>query len=352
MHSLKIRGGFHKYREISFLRGFAITTVVLMHLVQLYLNDGDIPNWLQLASTAGGTGGHAFLFCSGFGLYLSYLKEPLSFGAFVKKRGLKIYLPYVLFLLVHFFLPHGSADEGERFRMLLSHIFLYKMFIEKYVISFGLHLWFLSTIFQLYFLFLPLCRLRRMTGRRAFILIGCAVSAVWWVVMYFTGLGSIRIWGSFCFQYLWEFMLGMMAAEYLSEREEVSVALWKLALTAVLGLGLQAVMARRGGLAGAVNDMPALFGYTALALLLYCAGGRLVQPVFLWVSGISYEWFLVHVDAIMWSYYFMRQVTDNEFLRAAAAIVFSLAAALLLSGVIGLILPGEKRKAPAAADPA
>ena len=212
MHSLKIRGGFHKYREISFLRGFAITTVVLMHLVQLYLNDGDIPNWLQLASTAGGTGGHAFLFCSGFGLYLSYLKEPLSFGAFVKKRGLKIYLPYVLFLLVHFFLPHGSADEGERFRMLLSHIFLYKMFIEKYVISFGLHLWFLSTIIQLYLLFILLCRLAEKAGIRKVFTFSFAVSLLWWVLTAAAGLSSKRIWGSFCLQYLWEFTLGMAAA--------------------------------------------------------------------------------------------------------------------------------------------
>ena len=71
-----IKGGYRKYEEISFLRGFAITTVILMHLLQVFVANGNIPHWLRVASSLGGTGGHIFVFCSGFGLYLSYLKKP------------------------------------------------------------------------------------------------------------------------------------------------------------------------------------------------------------------------------------------------------------------------------------
>ena len=144
-----IKGGYRKYEEISFLRGFAITTVILMHLLQVFVANGNIPHWLRVASSLGGTGGHIFVFCSGFGLYLSYLKKPTGFQTFVKNRFLKIYIPYILFVLIEFFLPH-TADRGVLLRQLLSHVFLYKMFFEKYTISFGLQFWFISTVFQLY----------------------------------------------------------------------------------------------------------------------------------------------------------------------------------------------------------
>ena len=94
---LNIQGGYRKYKEISFLRGFAITTVVLMHVIQVYWHEGQIPDWLRAASSLGGTGGHVFIFCSGLGLYLSYLHRPMKFGEFMKKRFLKIYVPYLIF---------------------------------------------------------------------------------------------------------------------------------------------------------------------------------------------------------------------------------------------------------------
>ena len=95
---MTIQGGSRRYTEISFLRGMAITTVVLMHIIQVYVKGGDIPMWLRYASSLGGTGGHVFIFCSGFGLYLGYLHRPYGAGEFLKKRFVKVYLPYLIFL--------------------------------------------------------------------------------------------------------------------------------------------------------------------------------------------------------------------------------------------------------------
>ena len=338
MRTLTIQGGYRKYNEISFLRGVAITTIVLMHLIQVYWNRGDIPMWLRFGSSLGGTGGHVFIFCSGFGLYLSYLHRPISFGQFIRKRFLKIYIPYLIFVLIHFMLPHWGVPESVRVKQLLSQIFLYKMFYEKYICAFGLQLWFISTILELYLLFIPLCRLREKTSARTFIGIGLAVSAVWWTAMYLTGLDVKRIWGSFCLQYLWEFVLGMAAAELLYRRDHVHIPILTLLLTAVFGLGLQAVMTMQGGIIAAFNDIPALLGYSAAVLLLYRFGRYVLRPVFLWVDTISYEWFPVHVDTVMWGYYYARKMTESEPLRALAATAFSIAAAWVFSLLIRLVM--------------
>ncbi len=334
---LLIQGGYHKYREISFLRGFAITTIVLMHLIQVCWNRGEIPYLVRSAASLGGTGGHVFIFCSGFGLYMSQLHHMDGFATFMKKRFLKIYVPYILVVLLVYVLPHGTVDEAERFRMLLSHIFLYKMFIEKYICSFGLQLWFISTILQLYLLFIPICRLRRHTSMPVFVVCSLIVSAVWWVCMHYTGLEAKRIWGSFCFQYLWEFVLGIAAAEYLYTHDSLSVPLPALAAAAVFGLGLQAIMSWKGGYVSVFNDIPGLLGYGATALLLYHYGERLLRPVFCSIDTVSYEWYLLHTAVISQFYAYSRPVIHSEFLLAVSATLLSLLAAWLYAQLLGFM---------------
>ncbi len=333
-----IKGGPRKYSEISFLRSLAITTVVLMHLIQVYWNGGDIPMWLRHAASLGGTGGHVFIFCSGFGLYLSYLKKPCSVSQFLKSRFVKIYIPYLIFLLIHFVLPHSPDPNGLRIRMLLSHVFLYKMFFEDYMCSFGLQLWFISTIIQLYILFIPLCRLRSRTSLKSFVLISAAVSIVWWILMYVTGLETQRIWGSCCFQYIWEFALGMASAEYLFGKDMIVIPAPVLVAGAVGGLGLQGIMALAGGIAAAFNDFPGLIGYISAALLLYRLLPSALRSKFQNIDHVSYEWYLVHVDAIMWGYYFGKQITENEFSCAVGAFTFSLCAAWAFSLLVRAVM--------------
>ena len=340
---MTIEGGYRKYKEVSFLRGFAITTVIFMHLIQVFVAQGDIPQWLRFAASLGGTGGHVFVFCSGFGLYLSYLHRPVRAGEFLARRFLKIYIPYIIVVIITFLLPHGG-DEAERIRKLLSHVFLYKMFYERYVISFGMQFWFISTILQLYLLFPLLCRLREKTSRRALVLTGLLLSAAWWILMKATGLREYRIWGSFCFQYLWEFTLGMAAAEYMMDRESVRIPLWGLFLTAAAGLGLQAVTALQGGWAAAFNDIPALFGYGSAALLLYHFGRRILRPLFLRIDTISYEWFLVHTEVMARFYGSFGDRISSEVLKAVLATGCSLAVAWVYAKLIRWLLNrGMKR---------
>ena len=80
-----------KIEIIDFLRGYSIFTIVVMHLCQRYA-DGALDKALSL----GGAGVHVFILCSGFGLYLSYLKRPLGYWDFLKRRFSKVWIPYAI----------------------------------------------------------------------------------------------------------------------------------------------------------------------------------------------------------------------------------------------------------------
>lgn len=90
--SLLLSSGENKYELIDFLRGGAILSIVLMHLLQSYI---IVPNFVHKASALGGTGVHVFFFCSGFGLFLSYKRKKTTFHQFATKKFIKIYIPYI-----------------------------------------------------------------------------------------------------------------------------------------------------------------------------------------------------------------------------------------------------------------
>lgn len=139
-----------RLQVVDFLRGFSIFTIVLMHLVQSY----PLPGFLMKATSFGGAGVHVFIFCSGFGLYLSSLHKPLVYGNFLKRRFSKVYIPYVLVVLISA-LYFGIVCGQNVLMPLLGSVFLFKMFVPSLEHVFGGQMWFVSTIIQFY-LFWPL----------------------------------------------------------------------------------------------------------------------------------------------------------------------------------------------------
>ena len=135
---------------VDFLRGFSIFTIVLMHLVQSY----PLPGLLQKATSFGGAGVHVFILCSGFGLYLSSLYKPLAYGQFLKRRFSKVYIPYLIVVIISA-LYFGLVCGQDVLNSLLGSVFLFKMFVPSLECAFGGQMWFVSTIIQFY-LFWPL----------------------------------------------------------------------------------------------------------------------------------------------------------------------------------------------------
>lgn len=298
---------------IDYLKGFSILTIVLMHLLQQYIT--SLPYILNKIVSIGGTGVHIFFVCSGFGLYLSYLNEPCTFKDFIKKRFVKIYIPYILIVFVSFLLPWMYLLE-DRFVALLSHVFLFKMFFEKYEGSFGGHFWFVSTIIQFYLFFIVLCKIKKKVGK--YFLFLCTITSIfWWIIIYSWGFCDLRIWSSFFLQYLWEFALGMCLAEYVRGGKKIIINKYVLIICTIVGMGLQSVMALNGHGLDVFNDIPALMGYGSFAILLYNI--PIIRKIGIKLSLISYEWFLIHILVFSSVFYFIH--SEEIFIQVGVGIL-------------------------------
>lgn len=147
-----------KLITINFLRGFAIFSIVLMHCIQRYFE-----GVLHKAASLGGAGVHVFILCSGFGLYLSYLNNPLSYGNFLKKRFGRVYVPYAI-VIVLFTLWNLCTIGNIDWETVASHLFVYKMFDNELDVSICYPFWFISTIIQFYICFPIIIKLIRIRG--------------------------------------------------------------------------------------------------------------------------------------------------------------------------------------------
>ena len=285
-----------RLQVVDFLRGFSIFTIVLMHLVQSY----PLPGFLMKATSFGGAGVHVFILCSGFGLYLSSLHKPLGYGKFLKRRFSKVYIPYVLVVLISA-LYFGIVCGQDVLMPLLGSVFLFKMFVPSLEYAFGGQMWFVSTIIQFY-LFLPLIvRLFKMKWGGKFSLL---ISLLWATFTMLMGLDDERVWNSFFLQYLWEFVLGMwLASVYFEHPEKLKLPkMWILVVAMIVGLGLTGVSGFAGGIWKSYNDIPSLVGYMSMALIIYKIGVKFINRFFEYNNKVSYEWYLVHI--LVFSIYF------------------------------------------------
>lgn len=282
-----------KYAIIDFLRGYSIFTIALMHLVM-----GSLTGILSKTAAFGGAGVHVFILCSGFGLYLSYLKKPVGYYDFLKRRFGKVWIPYAIAVLLWgawYLVSKGYFPVRE----MSSHLLLYKMFSAKLDISLCYPYWFISTIVQFYLFWPLIVRFYRMRWGMLFLFV---VSLFWSMIVGLLGLEEERPWGSFFLQYLWEFALGMWIAQkvYQVDEEKTSImdirfySWWWLLLGAIGGMSLSAFMAWNGGVLKLYNDIPSLIGYLSMALLIYKIGISAVNRFFEWTNGFSYELYLVH----------------------------------------------------------
>ena len=278
-----------KLAVIDFLRGYSIFTIVLMHLLLNY----NLPSWLSKASMFGGAGVHVFIFVSGFGLYLSYLNNPLSYKDFLRKRFGRIYWPMAIICLITAFWMYY---QGQSVLMpLLGNLLLFKMFVPSLEDSMGTQMWFISTIIQFYLTWPLIVKLINIKWGGW---IALAISLIWSTFVGLSGLGVERIWNSFFLQYLWEFCLGMKIAElYNCKRfSSLETPKWKYLIPAcVLGVVMTGVMGVAGLPWKLYNDIPSLIGYVSMALIIYKIRVLPINRFFSYTNRFSYEWYLVHI---------------------------------------------------------
>lgn len=312
---LKIEMKMKKLDVVNFLRGYSIFTIVIMHLVGML----GISGIWEKAAAFGGAGVHVFILCSGFSLYLSYLRKPLGYIAFLKKRFTRIYMPMAVLCVAT---AVWMACMGrEWFMPLLGNLLLFKMFVPELESSMGGQMWFVSTIIQFYLAWPLIVKLFNIRGGVKLALI---VSLLWSTTVGLLGYAEERVWNSFFLQYLWEFCLGMKMAEiYHDNPKALEVPRWKYLLTlCVAGVGLTGIMGFAGWPWKLYNDIPSLMGYMSLALIIYKVGIKPLNRLLEWTNRFSYEWYLVHMLVFDIIFYYIGH-------NAPIAVVFVLC--LLLS---------------------
>ncbi|WP_444325853.1 acyltransferase family protein [Paraprevotella clara] len=277
-----------KLDVVNFLRGYSISTIVIMHLVGML----GISGIWEKAAAFGGAGVHVFILCSGFGLYLSYLRKPLGYIAFLKKRFTRIYMPMAVLCVAT---AVWMACMGrEWFIPLWGNLLLFKMFVPELESSMGGQMWFVSTIIQFYLAW-PL--IVKLFNTRGGVKLALIISLLWSTTVGLLGYAEERVWNSFFLQYLWEFCLGMKMAEiYHDNPKALEVPRWKYLLTlCVAGVGLTGIMGFAGWPWKLYNDIPSLMGYMSLALIIYKVGIKPLNRLLEWTNRFSYEWYLVHM---------------------------------------------------------
>jgi len=288
---------------LDYARGYSILSIVIYHLLQFHVQEGA---WSRVIAF-GGSGVHAFLFLSGFGLTLSATRGGCR--GFYRRRLTKVLLPYYLFVTTLFVLNFVYGlypDEQGTAYAYLGHILLYKMFDESIVSSYGYHLWFMSTIVQLYLLFPALFFLKLRWGADRLLWLAGGVSAVATIFICIAGLAQYRIWNSSGLVVLWEFVLGIWAADrYLKGRLPV----WEVGCRVLVAVGTAAIVVLFAGLvlgewlgrpdiAEVTNNPAAFFAYMAILIGTFQMANRgwlpLLKGFLLAISAFSYELYLIH----------------------------------------------------------
>jgi peptidoglycan/LPS O-acetylase OafA/YrhL len=174
---------------------------------------------------------------------------------------------------------------------------MYKMFDGHLIGTYGYQFWFISTIIQFYLLFPLIVLMRTSLPGFSFFWGGLIISWIWALVILLLNKEELRNWNSFFLIYLWEFILGMICAELYYKK---GYAFWKipklfLMLITVGGLVVYSLMAILLGRPGKLfNDLPGLFGYAALCILIYSFQIKIVNRFILFTAKISYSIFLIH----------------------------------------------------------
>lgn len=312
-----------KLELIDFLKGFSILSIVVYHFLQPIVTHG----LAQKGISFGGTGIHLFFLLSGFGLAYSQLGKPLGFVAFIRRKFAKIYLPYVMVVLVTAGISLLMPLFKSHWYALAGHVFLFKMFDESIMSTYGYQFWFISTLFQFYLLFPLLFKLFERLQSKQWMGLVFLLSAAWIALTLQWGEAENRVFNGAFLTYLWEFGLGIWLAQRTKVRKTLpNPSTQLLLLLAGFGLGIYALIGFSGNPNWrATNDLFALTGYTSLAWLLYRFGGTQIRQLFNQLNTWGYPLYLLHMLVLELAKYF----AGNQFNLAIAGV--TLAATLLVA---------------------
>lgn len=338
-----------KVEDITFLRGWAILFIVIMHIIE----DGGlitIPWCIRFPiKLIGGYGVYIFFFCSGYGLHYSRLmntnnKEKLgmrSWGEWIKRRFLRIYIPYIIVIIGYFvyFLIKAELKLGE----LLAHILLYKMFSSEWDICFCENYWYISTAIQFYLIYPFLWMLsKRVKNNIFFVSLGFLITIMWVILPFATGIGL----GSYAFhkgfgRYIFIFTCGMVAAEHRLLGKKYKIKSEFVGMGSCLFFYVIMYISKKPVLLD-LNDMFLGVGWLLFAHLFFRADITSINQIFCRIDEVGYEWFLLHGAVI--NILCMTGMNSKGPVWVITFIIVSFAISLVIAKLYHLIIEKFKRK--------
>ena len=167
-------------------------------------------------------------------------------------------------------------------------------------------------IIQFYIVFYLLAFLAEAASFRTFLVICFLLSLAWIALVIWLGKEPQRVWNSFFLRYLWEFGLGMAIAHYLIKKDfglTFKFRPWFFLIIGVVNCALYAFLALKGGSVGAMtNDIPALIGYSSIAIWIYLISIRFVNSFFVFSGKVSYTLYLLHTLILLLLMHFLDEL--------------------------------------------
>jgi len=303
------------------LKGFAILTVIFVHVSYALVSDSKFLNPLSIMS---GVGVNLFLLLSGYGLVISALNKPMSVWQFYKYRLSKLYIPFWICLAAFFILDffwlgrsYGLGYTVQSFLGFFNHADLY--------VDINSPFWYFTWI-VMYYLIFPWLLIKKAPWLSA-------------ILIYLLTLSFVKLEPHFVEQvmhlykiHIIAFPLGLLlgwlvnfkAKEFFNQKiilfNSVKKNIWR-AVTSVLLIIAILFLAKHSGVGERPLIEETISIITCLALIALFLIKRIEIKTLYWLGFFSYEIYMFHWP-IMYRYDFLFKFLPAWLALALYLVVF------------------------------
>lgn len=91
----------------------------------------------------------------------------------------------------------------------------------------------------------------------------------------------------------------------------------------IIGMLLTGITGYLGGILKSYNDIPSLFGYLSIALILYKIAIKPLNRFFTFTNKVSYEWYLIHMLIFGCCNHYLQQTNIPIIIQALTGLILS-----------------------------
>lgn len=313
---------------LNIAKALAIIGIIFFHF---FVDLGKLPNYsdeitslLTLPSKVGSQGVLFFFFASGYGLMFSMIrrntKSDLSFS-FLKKRVSKLYPAYLLSIVfvLSIYLIFNIHNDRISLIGILSDLLLVRNFFEATIHGLNGNWWFVATIAQLYLIFMIFSLWFSKVSWYKIIATGFMIDFIYKIVLISLNAygivsidaGDLNPYTAFFLNYISCFFLGIGIAKYIASNPiKIPYKYFLVYLFIIIPLGEYLGYILSASLSGKIlNDL--FFTVTYIPFLLMTGllitklSSQKLITLFLFISLISYEMYLIHHPLIKLTLHFL-----------------------------------------------